>query len=140
MNLRDALQAIYDQHGYLTPDIVLDEARDPGHPLHSRFEWDDARAAEAYRRDQARDLIQSVKIVYRERQGKSTERWVRAYHSVPDAERGRAYRSAEDVVTDPLMREMVLRDMERDWKQLKNRYSHFAEFAEMVRADLEPAA
>lgn len=134
--LRDALQALYDSHGMLTPTLVVDEARDPGHPLHSHFEWDDARAAEEYRLEQARGLIQKVKIVYRSPRGRSPERLVRAYHSVPDVERGRVYRSAEDIAEDPLLREMVLRDMERDWKQLKTRYEHFAEFAEMVLRDM----
>lgn len=135
MNLRDALQAIYDERGALTPRMVVDEAREPSHPLHPRFEWDDAKAGELYRREQARELIQSVKIVYRVAKGKAPERFVRAYHSVPSPE-GRAYRSADDVAADPLLREMVLRDMERDWKQLKERYSHFAEFLEMIQRDI----
>lgn len=58
MDLRTALQGIYDQHQQLTPAIVVDEARDAAHPLHSRFDWNDATAGEAWRRQQAHELIQ----------------------------------------------------------------------------------
>lgn len=33
-------------------------------------------------------------------------------------------------------RALVLRDMERDWKQLRSRYETFAEFTEMIRKDI----
>lgn len=49
--------------GRLTPSAVVDEARDPESPLHSRFEWDDSKAAHAHRLSQARDLIVSIRVV-----------------------------------------------------------------------------
>lgn len=48
--------------GRLTPDVVVDDARDPTSPLHDQFEWKDDEAARLYRIDQARQLIRSVKI------------------------------------------------------------------------------
>jgi len=38
------------------------------------------------------------------------------------------------------LRQLVLMDMEREWKQLKARYGAFAEFAAMVADDLEEGA
>lgn len=49
--------------GTLTAETVLDDARDPQSPLHAHFEWDDSKAAEAFRLDQARKLIRSVRLV-----------------------------------------------------------------------------
>lgn len=49
--------------GVLTPAAVVDAARDESHPLHDRFEWDDSKAAEAHRLNQARVLIRSVRVV-----------------------------------------------------------------------------
>jgi hypothetical protein len=38
------------EHGdELTEQIVVDAARSPDSPLHSLFEWDDAKAARKYR-------------------------------------------------------------------------------------------
>ena len=57
-----ALRAIEDATGRLTPEIVVNVAHDPEHPLHDRFEWDDSIAGPKYRESQARRLIKSVMI------------------------------------------------------------------------------
>jgi hypothetical protein len=139
MNLRDQLLAIRDKHGRLDPVTVVDEARDEAHPLHSRFEWDDSVAGEAWRRSQAHELIRSVRLVYREATEQEAARSVRAFHAVR-REDGHTYETAEEVIEDPFAKRLVLADMEREWKALKRRYEQFAEFAAMVRQDLEAAA
>lgn len=50
------------RRGKITPQQVLDAARDEDNPLHSFFDWDDDEAAENWRLHQARTLIKSVKI------------------------------------------------------------------------------
>lgn len=49
--------------GRVTPSAVVDAAKDPHHPLHNEFPWNDAEAAHQRRLDIARALIRSVKIV-----------------------------------------------------------------------------
>lgn len=139
MSLRDILQGIYDQRGQLTADIVVEIARDEAHPLHERFEWDDAAAGEQWRKQQAADLIRSVKVVYKEATETEEARTVRAFHAVRGP-KGHAYQPADKVAEDPFTRQLVLADMEREWQALKRRYERFAEFTAMVRADLEVAA
>lgn len=139
MNLRDQLLAIREKHGRLDPHLVIEEARDEAHPLHSRFEWNDSVAGEAWRRSQAHDLIRSVRLVYREATEQEAARSVRAFHAVR-REDGHAYEPAEEVIEDPFTRRLVLADMEREWKALRRRYDAFAEFADMVRRDIEAAA
>lgn len=136
MNLREELQRIYRAHGQLTPRIVLDEASEPGNPLHSRFEWDDAVASHKYRLSQAHELIRSVRVVYRDAAGKPQD--VRAFHAVRRPE-GHVYEPVEDIVQDPITTRILLQDMEREWRQLKRRYEHFREFWELVRDDADVA-
>lgn len=50
--------------GRLTPEAVVEDARDEESPLHASFEWDDAKAAADHRLNQARTLIRSVKVEY----------------------------------------------------------------------------
>lgn len=135
MDLRGQLQAVYDQHAKLTPDLVVDVARDPEHPLHGRFEWDDSVAGDAWRRHQARELIRSVKVVYRKAEADKPERSVRAFHAVR-REDGHTFEPVEKVAEDPFTRKLVLADMEREWKQLHQRYGEFEEFLSMVRQDV----
>lgn len=137
--LRGQLQDVYDANGDLTPSLVVDAARDPSHPLHQRFEWDDSVAGEAWRREQAHRLIQSVRVVYREATDKEGPRSVRAFHAVP-TKNGHGYIPVDQVQRDPLMTRLVLDEMQREWTALKRRYEHFAEFAAMVRADIDVAA
>jgi hypothetical protein len=134
-DLRGQLQAVYDQHSKLTPDLVVDVARDPEHPLHGRFEWDDSVAGEAWRRQQAHDLIRKVKVVYREADESGPEKSVRAFHAVRQ-EQGHVYEPLEKVVANDFTRQLLLNDMEREWRQLHQRYREFEEFLSMVRRDV----
>lgn len=139
MSLRDQLQEIYDRRGELTPALVVEEARDEQHPLHARFEWDDATAGEAWRRQQAHELIRSVRVVYKEADETSPEKSVRAFHAVR-SDRGHTYEPVERVVEDDFTRQLVIRDMQRQWKDLYRRFKDFDEFIGMVRKDIGDTA
>jgi hypothetical protein len=137
--LRDELLAVRSQHGKLTPQLVVDTARDPEHPLHSRFEWDDAVAGEAWRRQQAHELIRKAKVVYREADESQPEKSVRAFLAIPSQD-GHVFDPVEEVVEDPFRRQLTLNTMEREWKALLARYQEFEEFLSLVRRDLGDAA
>lgn len=51
--------------GRLTPDMVVKDAKRKDSPLHTHFEWDSKKAAEAYWVIQARELITSVRVEVR---------------------------------------------------------------------------
>lgn len=136
--LRDELLAVRDQHGRLTPQVVVDTARDPGHPLHSRFEWDDSVAGEAWRRQQAHELIRKAKVVYREADESTPEKSVRAFVAIR-AEEGHVFDPVEEVAEDPFRRKLALADMEREWKALFKRFQEYEEFFALVRRDVDAA-
>lgn len=138
MSLRDELQTIYDQHGRLTPDVVVEAARPKSHPLHGRvFDRVPGEAAEAWYRHRAHELIQEVTVVYK-RTADGRER-VRYWHSVR-TEAGYVFEPLPEVGANPLVAQMVLRDMEREWRQMKARYGHMREFLTLVQQSLEVAA
>lgn len=138
MSLRDQLEAIRSEHGYLDPEVVVDVARDEEHPLHDRFEWDDSVAGEAYRRDQAHRLIQSVRVKY---VTDDRPKDVRAFLAVPRADSPRpTYEPVESVMQDDFQRRLVLTQMEREWQTLRSRYGDLVEFGEMVHRDLKGSA
>lgn len=56
------LARINAERGGVTPALVVDEARPNDAPLHPAFTWDNAKAAELYRLDEARNLIRAVHI------------------------------------------------------------------------------
>jgi predicted RNA-binding protein YlxR (DUF448 family) len=137
MSLLSELQAIRDEHGSLTPVLVVETARDPEHPLHSRFEWDDSLAAEKYRLEQAGQLLRVVKLPA----DPSRASDLRAFVAVKGKDSHRAdYVPTEEAMADEFARKLVLRDMEREWRLLKRRYEHMREFADLILSDLHKEA
>lgn len=46
--------------GKVVPKVVVDDAKQKSSPLHDYFEWDDKKAGEGYRLQQARNLINHI--------------------------------------------------------------------------------
>lgn len=68
--------------GRLTPQAVVEDARNPKSPLHDQFNWDTAKAAYEHWLDRARAIIVSVEYVYKTH--KTTVKSV-YYHRDPSA-------------------------------------------------------
>lgn len=61
--VRERIQALYEEHGEITPDIVIADAKKKSSPLHAYFEWDLKKAALQAWIQTARKLINSVKVI-----------------------------------------------------------------------------
>lgn len=133
--VRDILLRIREDAGILTAGVVVEAARDEGHPLHDRFEWDDTVAGERFRESQARALIRSVRVEYVSGSGGAED--LRGFVSVSRSDvPAREYVPVGEVAADPLLARLVLRDAEREWRELFRRYEHLAEFLDIVRNDI----
>lgn len=144
MSLRDAMNnrmhVLYDQHGHLTPRLVLEDARPKDSPLHPAvFDRNQKDAAEAYYLDRAHQLLRSFYITVRPAKPEDPDLRVRKWHAVA-TEDGHIYRAAEDIAEDPTHTAIVLKDMERQWRELYRRYGQFQEFIDLVRSTTEAAA
>lgn len=64
--VRDRLDTLYRQHGHLTPEMVVEDAKDKKSPLHDAFNWDVKAAAYQHWLDTARTIIRSVRLVSHE--------------------------------------------------------------------------
>lgn len=62
-SVNEYLIALHQQHGTLTPELVVEDARRKDSPLHDLFEWDKGKAAQAHWQDVARALIRNVRVV-----------------------------------------------------------------------------
>lgn len=130
-DLRACLTAIYQDLGELTPAGVVDAARPEKSPLHERFEWDDQVAGEEFRRLQASELIRSVRIEYAQSpEPKSVRAWVARRDA---GQAGRGYVPVEEVVVDDVAMQVVRRQFEREVQELRRKYGHLDEFAEIMK-------
>ncbi len=92
------LSKLEDRNGRLTPEAVVEAARSPNSPLHDRFEWDNSKAGDCWRLEQARRLIRYVTVEIED--GDLTVTSVAYVHdpSVDDGEQG--YRSIKKLKSD----------------------------------------
>lgn len=112
--------------GELTPANVVKEAENPTHYLHGFFEWDDAKAAEQHRLDQARGIIRLVRLA-----DTGAEDAPRAFISI-GSDKGTSYRSFNDVKASADLTDAVLASAQRDLETFERRYRSLKEALEFV--------
>jgi hypothetical protein len=130
------LELVRKRHGgILRPADVVAFARDPQTALHAEFEWDDSKAAEQYRLEQARQIIRCAVHVVDEDSPP-----VRAYVSLQnDRTAGNSYRSLHDVLNEPRLREQLLAQALREAESWRLRYERLAELKPICRAIIQAA-
>ena len=132
----EALQTVATANkGRLTPKAVVNAARDPKSPLHRHFEWDNTKAAEAFRLEQARAIVRVIRIDDADTAGTT----VRAFLSVGE-KTGVSYRTLDDVRSSADLKAIVLRQAERDLKAFEDRYRELSDICEVVRTAREKIA
>lgn len=109
--------------GILYPEAVVDFASSEDTALHSRFEWDDAKASQEYRIWQARQLIKIVVLVE-----KSSDTEISAYVSLSDDRAGDGgYRSAIEVLSNEQLRRQMIEGAIKDFEYWQFRYKQLVE-------------
>jgi len=130
------LARIQAEHGNLTPEMILEEARSEASPLHSLFEWDDQVAGEKYRLGQARVLVRIVREEIGEEEDGSPI-YVRTYVSAWRAGREESgYLSAREVLTSPVSEAILAKALKREIARINQKYGHLRLFGQIVRGEL----
>lgn len=111
---KQELMRINDKFGQVDPRTVWRENESPDAPIHNRFEWDDGRASDLYRDEQARAIIRTVKIQV------SPIESAPAFVNVV-CETGTTYMPTRDVVEIPEIWEQVIADAVRDLRGIHKR-------------------
>lgn len=128
----EALNEIKVKHGMLKADAIVEEARDPGHPLHEAFPWDDDEAAQIGREAVAARLIRSLKVKITAE--KKDPIYVRAFVSTKDpVAPGRvSYAEVTEALGDADARAFVLKQAWLQLKAWRNKYGALSELSEVV--------
>lgn len=127
--LGEALDAARkDAGGRLRPGQVVEAAEPEDSPLHPHFEWNNERAGDAYRLDQARTLIRSIRVDDDDGVARP------AFINIRD-HGGRCYVALSDVLSSRSLQLEVRRAAAKDLRAYRLRY---AELSELCRL-LEPA-
>ena len=118
-------------NGALIPEHIVREAAQEQSPLHDEFEWDDSKAANRYRVEQARYMIRHIvaKPIVEDAPAKP----MRAFVSVAK-EGSNHFTSMAVAMSDQELREQLLRRAWREFQVWRNRYSEIEELAAIFEA------
>lgn len=115
-----------------TASDIVEAAKPAESPLHRYFEWDDSKAAELYREDQARNLFRSIAVKMVNRDGH--EDLIRAFHPIqvkavlPEEDKAtqqKSYTPLAIIVEDPTMRQEVVRDAKQHLIAFRTRFEKY---------------
>ena len=131
--LYDEVNRIYQKNKKITPDQIIELARDENHPLHDYFEWDDAIAGNKYRLIQAREIIKNIMLVIKNEE--TGERFkVRAFLNVNEAEDGELCVNGNQLTENYYINQSQVRDSEDLRKyQLRKARAELLAFKEKYR-------
>lgn len=135
------LDTLQSKYGFITPDLVVEDATPVDAPLHPAFEWDDTQAAVEHRKQQARLLIGSVVAVHYTSQvteggdeiGPMTPVTVRAFVIVQE-DGQRVYTSTVVAMQDDYLRTQVLERALAELRSFQSKYQHLSELAVVYEA------
>lgn len=121
-----------EHHGMLFAEDVVREARADSSPLHKYFQWDDSSAAEAWRLQQARQLIGvCVEIIGDGEGAKEVDVFVSLREDRGD--KG-GYRELVTVLSNPSNRANLLRDALDEMIHFREKYQTLTQLADVFQA------
>ena len=111
------------------PHDVLQDARNPRSVFHSYIEWDDRKASEKYRLQQARELVSRLKMVYVNPAGHAinVREYVHLQVETPDRRIVGGYIPRQQAVKTSHFRSQMIELAIRDQVAFKRRYACFPE-------------
>lgn len=107
----------------LTPKNLLDVSRDESAVLHNEFEWDDTKAAESYRENQAAHLIRCICIIPDTAEDEK-QKPVRAFFTTVETN---GYESTEVIFRDSRKRDSLLTRAMQELNTFHRKYAALLE-------------
>jgi hypothetical protein len=117
-------------NGEVTPELVVEDAKNEKSPLHNCFEWNNDKAGERYRIQQARSLLGSLVvdiIIVKE----SIE--VRAFVNLKTPDKEQSYCSFLIAKDDKYKMGLILQQAKNDLIRYTERYKIYKELLEITQ-------
>jgi hypothetical protein len=128
----EELERIQATHNGISPQVVVDESKPKDAILHKCFEWNDTKAAEKYREQQARVLIANIVTVKFEEEQEEIKP-VRAFINVVDCDEPAKYVSLKTALSDENYRKQMYDKALSELKSFQQKYSNLQELADLFK-------
>jgi len=120
-------ETLHKEYGVISPEIIVEKARDKDNILHDYFEWDDTKAAQKYRLEQAKEIIRCLVI-----QNDGGEK-IRAVVSVSISyNEKRSYQPLKLVLNNDYSKTMLLEQARRDAQIFIAKYRTLTELSGVI--------
>lgn len=117
----EVVERIEAMRGAVKAADIVEEAARPGSPIRDLFEWRDEKAAESFRRDQARHYLRSLVIVrVKTKEGPTVSH--RAYYVTKQDDK-RGYRGVTRIMSDADLKAQVLDEAKRELESFVKKFS-----------------
>jgi hypothetical protein len=126
---RQILDNLREKEGCIRPESVVKLAKDPKHPMHKLFEWDDKKAGCQYRVYQARLLINRITIDMIDVSADAYELFVPV---TTTGSRKRGYYSVNEIMNNDEMRKQVLMQALNLAKYWMEKYKQYKELRGII--------
>jgi hypothetical protein len=133
------LEAIYEEHGKLTPPLIVEDARNDERETHKLIEWDEATAAEKYRLEQARHIMRNIIVVQSTpnlEEPKEEQKIIkfRAFENVETEEQERYFMPMQVAVSREDTRNYMLKQAMMALQSFRQKYGMITDLAAVIDA------
>ena len=115
----------------ITPSDVLEEAKNSSSPLHNYFEWDDRKAAQRWRIEQAKYLLRHIDVIV-ELEDRPEEKIITRAWQCP--ENGSGYQATKRIMESVDARSLLLEQALRELEWFKTKYAILQELSGIFTA------
>ena len=124
------VEQLEEKNGEVTKEAFLDASRPEDSVTHALFEWDDRKAAESYRLDQSRHIINSLRVVYVKPDKEEVK--VAAFIQTNKKDGAAVYENIHDALKDEGKREVILNRIRGELNAFIARNQHIEELADIL--------
>jgi len=127
----ERLKEIEERDGSVTPQAVVEDARPEDSVLHSAFEWNDEKAAEAYRIHQAGQLIRCIVVVPEKNDlaKEPVKLFINTKPTDDGQKRAGTYVNVRSAMENPVSRSVILSNAKHEMLVFKKKYSQLKELS-----------
>lgn len=129
----DELVRIREENdGKLTDEAIVRESKGDDSLLHGFFEWNDALAADSYRLSQARCLIRSITVTYKEAPKEKVRAFQVEKREFPASSKRTVYTTTEEIMSAPELRDQLIARAIREAMDFRRKFKHLHELAKVM--------
>lgn len=140
------LLKLYKEHKQLTPEIVVASAAKRGSPIRECFEWSNLKAAEEYRKEQARRLLRFVTFIPQTKSDEDDIDGIRLFFPIfyeieEEDEKGEverytitSYRTIHDIMDSPDDKEQLLQRAMAELQAFRRKYAQLSMLDSVFKA------